>query len=144
MTNDIELAKWNKIKDIILTPLKINFNHDTHLIYRLIDINHRVSVQDMSSLHTEFSIEDNKPIYIGMINGVPVEFRESVLIVEDFFVTYVFNDYISYQQNIDYIKEVAKVIKGNVSNKINYKKYNMVYFIDKPYPEFIGGNQNDR
>jgi len=144
MLNDIELAKWNKIKDIILTPLKINLNHDTHLIYRLIDINHRVSLQDMSSLYPEFSIEDNEPIYKGMISGVSVEFRESVLIVEYFSVIYVFNDYISYQQNIDYIKEVAKVIKGNVSNKINYKKYNMVYFIDKPYLKIIGDNQNDK
>jgi len=132
MSNDIELDKWNKIKDIILAPLKNIFNKDTHLIYRLIDSNHRVSVQDMSSLHIEFSIEDNKPIYIGEIIGVSVEFKESVLLVEDVFVTYVFNDYISYQQDINYIKEVAKVIQGKESKKIDYKK---IYFINKSYIE---------
>lgn len=155
MLNDIELDKWNKIKDIILTPLKIILNNDTHFLYRLIDINHRVSVQDMSNLYTEFSIEDNKPIYIGEIIGISVKFKESVLIVEDIFKTYVFNEYISYQQDIKYIKEVAKVIQGKESKEINYKKYDMLYFIDKPSIEsilpnelilskFIGDNQNDR
>ena len=135
--NDIERDKWNKIKDIILAPLKNILNKDTHFFYRLIDINHRVSVQDMSSLHTIFSIENNKPIYIGEIIGISVEFKESVLVVEDEFVTYVFNDYISYQQDINYIKEVAKVIQGKESKKIDYKKYEMLYFINKPYIESI-------